>query len=314
MQEKIKMFEIIKQNTKIDFIGKAWIYFAISGLAVLLSLVLVFAKGFNYGVDFSGGTVVQVKFDKAPSIDKMREVLTDAVGQVSIQNFGDANDFIIKSEHVGVDLQQVSDSIQEALRTSFKDSGDVVIERVEQVGPQVGKQLKSQAVWAVIYAIIGILIYVAIRFELLFSIGAIIALIHDIILTLGVIIIANITFDLTVLAAVLTVVGYSLNDKIVIFDRIREKRKSGYDLPLMQVMNDSINETLSRTILTSVSTLIAVISLYLFGGEVINGFALVMIVGVVIGTYSSIGIASASVYKIKTDFLDKLNKKRKAKD
>ncbi len=297
------MFEIVKRNTKIDFMGHTKFYFIFSGILILGTLVLLFTKGFNYGVDFSGGTVVQVRFSNPPSTDQMRNVLDKAIdGQVSIQDFGEATDFLIKVENTDEALQVVSDKIQTILITSFEESGTVEIQRVEQVGPQVGKQLKQQAVFAVIYAIIGILIYVAFRFELLYAFGSIIALIHDIILTIGLIIITNTTFDLTVLAAILTVVGYSLNDKIVIFDRIREKHKIIKGESLKDVMNISLNETLSRTLLTSVSTLIAVLALYLFGGEVIRGFALVMFVGVVIGTYSSIGISSAAVCKLREIF------------
>lgn len=294
------MFELIKQNTKIDFIGWSKVYFIVSGVLCLIALGLVFGKGFEYGVDFSGGTVVQVSFEKAPSIEDMRLALDKAVqGKVSIQNFGEAGDFLIKVEETSENLQGVADNIQNTLMTNFKDAGQVTIQRVEQVGPQVGKDLKYQAVMAVLYAMIGILIYVALRFEMYSSLGSIIALIHDIILTLGVIIFFGLTFDLTVLAAVLTVVGFSLNDKVVIFDRIREKSKSEGDKTLMYIMNKSINETLSRTILTSLSTALAVISLIIFGGEVIKGFAVTMFAGVIIGTYSSIGIASASVYYMK---------------
>ncbi len=294
------MFEIIKQGTKIDFLGWAKVYFLVSALLVAASLVLIFGKGFNYGVDFSGGTVVQVSFEKVPDIERMRSVLNEAVpGKVSIQNFGGENDFIVKAEQTSDDLQGVADTIQNTLMENFKDAGNVSIERVEQVGPQVGKDLKRQALMAVVYAVIGILIYIAVRFQFIYGLGAIVALIHDILITLAVIIVAGVSFDLTVLASVLTVVGYSLNDKIVVFDRIRENVRAYPDRPLIQIMNQSINETLSRTILTSTSTMFAVVSLFIFGGEVINGFALTMMVGIVVGTYSSIGIASASVYFMK---------------
>ncbi len=304
------MFEIIKQGTKFDFLGRAKIYFIVSALLIIGSLFLIFTKGFNYGVDFSGGTVVQVKFEKAPDIEVMRNTLNNAVvGDVSIQNFGDENDFIIRAEQTSGDLQVVADSIQNTLIENFKDLGNITIERVEQVGPQVGKDLKNKAVLAVIYAVVGILIYIAIRFQFIYGIGAIIALIHDIILTLAIIIIANVSFDLTVLASVLTVVGYSLNDKIVVFDRIRENVKAMPDTSLMQVMNKSINETLSRTILTSTSTLLALLALLVFGGEVIYGFSLAMIAGILIGTYSSIGIASSSVYYMQQFASKKKSKK-----
>ena len=297
------MFELIKTGTKFDFIGKSRIYFTVSLVLCFLGLVLIFAKGFNYGVDFSGGTSVQVTFEKPVDIDKMRTTLSQDVGaSVSIQTLGSDNAFRIKVDQGSGDenLKKISDTISNTLKAKFSEGGNVTIDSVEQVGPQVGKDLKRQAFLAVLYAVIGILIYVAIRFELMSATSSIIALIHDIILTLGVVIALNVTFDLTVLAALLTVVGYSLNDKIVIFDRIRERARMDEHIPLMESMNISINETLSRTILTSASTLLAVISLAIFGGEVIKGFAIVMIAGIIIGTYSSIGIASSLVYAIKT--------------
>lgn len=297
------MFELIKTGTKFDFIGKSRIYFTVSLVLCFLGLVLIFAKGFNYGVDFSGGTSVQVTFEKPVDIDKMRTTLSQDVGaSVSIQTLGSDNSFRIKVDQGSGDenLKKISDTISNTLKAKFSEGGNVTIDSVEQVGPQVGKDLKRQALLAVLYAVIGILIYVAIRFELMSATSSIIALIHDIILTLGVVIALNVTFDLTVLAALLTVVGYSLNDKIVIFDRIRERVRMDEHIPLMESMNISINETLSRTILTSTSTLLAVISLAIFGGEVIKGFAIVMIAGIIIGTYSSIGIASSLVYAIKT--------------
>lgn len=297
------MFELIKSNTKIDFIGRAKIYFTVSILLCIVGLVLVFGKGFNYGVDFSGGTSIQVTFEKPVDVDNMRDTLSKLIkGSVGIQTIGENNAFRIKVEQ-GVgddDLKELSDTISQALQSKFSEGGKVTIDSIEQVGPQVGKDLKHQALMAVLYAVIGILIYVAIRFELMSATSSIIALIHDIIVTLGVIIALNVTFDLTVLAALLTVVGYSLNDKIVIFDRIRERARMDQHKTLMESMNISINETLSRTILTSTSTLLAVISLAIFGGEVIKGFAIVMIAGIIIGTYSSIGIASSLVYAIKT--------------
>ena len=243
------------------------------------------------------GTEAQYSF-----ADKMRTTLSQDIGaSVSIQTLGTDSSFRIKVDQGagGEDLKKISDTISSSLETKFSEGGKVVIDSVEQVGPQVGKDLKRQAFLAVLYAVIGILIYVAIRFELMSATSSIIALIHDIILTLGVIIAVNVTFDLTVLAALLTVVGYSLNDKIVIFDRIRERARMDEHKTLMESINISINETLSRTILTSTSTLLAVISLAVFGGEVIQGFAIVMIAGIIIGTYSSIGIASSLVYNIK---------------
>ncbi len=294
------MFEIISSKVNIDFIGKSKVYFAVSILVCIACVGLLAAKGFNYGVDFSGGTVVQVRFENPPSIEEIRSQLSSKVqGSISIQNFGEPTDFLIKAEQTTGDLQAIAEGIESVLTTSFANAGEVTIQRVEQVGPQVGSNLKSQAIMAVLYAIVGILIYVAVRFELWSAICSIVALMHDIIITLGAIVLFNITFDLTVLAAVLTVVGYSLNDKIVIFDRIREKSREDANKPLNVVMNNSINQTLSRTVLTSLSTLLAVISLYIFGGEVISGFAFTLFIGIIVGTYSSIGIASSLVYHVK---------------
>lgn len=295
------MFQIIKPDTKIDFVSKIKVFYTVSILLCIISLALVFLKGFIYGVDFSGGTSIQVTFEKPVPVEEMRSALSGAVnGSLSIQTVGGNNTFQIKIEQAEEEnLKKVADDIQATLATKFKDYGKLTIDSIDQVGPQVGKDLKRQAIFAVIYALIGILIYVAVRFELLSATGSVIALVHDVILTLGIIVALGLTFDLTVLAALLTVVGYSLNDKIVIFDRIRERRKADSDKPYGESMNKSINETLSRTVLTSASTLIAVIALAIFGGDVIRGFAIVMIAGVIIGTYSSIGIASSLVYSFK---------------
>lgn len=295
------MFQIIKPDTKIDFVSKIKVFYTVSILLCIISLALVFLKGFIYGVDFSGGTSIQVTFEKPVPVEEMRSALSGAVsGSLSIQTVGGNNTFQIKIEQTEEEnLKKVADDIQATLATKFKDYGKLTIDSIDQVGPQVGKDLKRQAIFAVIYALIGILIYVAVRFELLSATGSVIALVHDVILTLGIIVALGLTFDLTVLAALLTVVGYSLNDKIVIFDRIRERRKADSDKPYGESMNKSINETLSRTVLTSASTLIAVIALAIFGGDVIRGFAIVMIAGVIIGTYSSIGIASSLVYSFK---------------
>lgn len=295
------MFQIIKPDTKIDFVSKIKVFYTVSILLCIVSLALVFLKGFIYGVDFSGGTSIQVTFEKAVPVEEMRSVLSGAVqGSISIQTVGGDNTFQIKIEQTeDENLKKVADDLQNILSTRFVQYGKLTVDSIDQVGPQVGKDLKRQAIFAVIYALIGILIYIAVRFELLSATGSVLALVHDVILTLGIIVALGLTFDLTVLAALLTVVGYSLNDKIVIFDRIRERRKADSDKPYGESMNKSINETLSRTVLTSASTLLAVISLAVFGGEVIRAFAIVMIAGVIIGTYSSIGIASSLVYSFK---------------
>ncbi|MGA1847569.1 protein translocase subunit SecF [Deferribacter abyssi] len=296
------MFEIIKPDTKIDFMGKSKLFFLISGLAVLLSLILIFTKGFNFGIDFAGGTVVQVKFEKAPKLEVLRSNIKKLnLGDVVIQNFGDDREVLIRIEKSNKDLNMVANDVKKVLAESFKDN-KFQIDRVEQVGPQVGSELKKKATLAVIYALIGILIYVTVRFEFIFSVGAVLALFHDVIITLGVFSFTGKEINLPIVAAVLTIVGYSLNDTIVVYDRIRERIKASTGkIMFLKLINRSINETLSRTILTSFTTFLAVLALYIFGSEVIRNFAFSLLVGIIVGTYSSIGIASSLVYMIKKD-------------
>ncbi|MGA1862434.1 protein translocase subunit SecF [Deferribacter thermophilus] len=296
------MFEIIKPGTKIDFMGKSKLFFLISGIIVLLSLVIIFTKGFNLGIDFAGGSVIQVRFDNPPSLDVLRENIKKLnLGDVVIQNFGDEREVLIRVEKTDNDLNAVANDVKSALSNSFKNN-NFIVERVEQVGPQVGSELQKKATMAVIYALIGILIYVAVRFEFIFSIGAVLALFHDVIITLGVFSITSREINLPIVAAVLTIVGYSLNDTIVVYDRIRERLKgSASKVSLLNLINQSINETLSRTLLTSFTTFLAVLALYVFGSEIIKNFSFALLIGIIVGTYSSIGIASSFVYSIKRD-------------
>ncbi|KAA0258678.1 protein translocase subunit SecF [Deferribacter autotrophicus] len=296
------MFEIIKPGTKIDFMGKARLFFLVSGVAVLLSIILIFTKGFNLGIDFAGGTVVQVKFEKAPQLDVLRKNIKKLnLGDVVIQNFGNDREVLIRIEKSDKDLNMVANDVKKVLSETFKDN-KFQVDRVEQVGPQVGSELKRKATLAVIYALIGILIYVTIRFEFIFSVGAVLALFHDVIITLGVFSFAGKEINLPIVAAVLTIVGYSLNDTIVVYDRIRERIKaSAGKFSFSELINRSINETLSRTLLTSFTTFLAVLALYIFGSEVIRNFAFSLLIGIIVGTYSSIGIASSLVYTIKKD-------------
>lgn len=292
------MFELIKQGTRIDFMSKTKIFFAVSAVLFVLSLGTVFSKGFNFGIDFAGGTIIQMKFDSAPDVDKIRDTMDSLkIGEVVIQNFGSENDILIRVEKSKEgDLNKVANTIKSSMASTFPDN-KFIVERVEQVGPQVGSELKSKATYAVIYALIGVLVYVAFRFQLVFAFGAVLAIFHDVVITLGIFSLTGKEISLTIIAALLTIVGYSLNDTIVVFDRIRENmREAKGDASLKDTINKSLNETLSRTVLTSLTTLLAVGSLYIFGGAVINGFAFALLIGVVIGTYSSIGIASAFVY------------------
>jgi preprotein translocase subunit SecF len=258
-------------------------------------------KGFNYGIDFAGGSIIQVKFEKAPDLNTIRSVVDELkLGETIIQNFGTDEEVLIRVVKNDKDLKSVSDNIQIGLKEKMKDN-KFEVERVEQVGPQVGKELKKMAVYAVLYSLIGILIYVAFRFQLIFSVAAVAALFHDVIITMGFFSLLGKEISISVVAAILTLVGYSLNDTIVVFDRIRETMKEDKEgkISLKDLMNLSINETLSRTIITSFLTLLTVIALYFFGGEVINGFAFALLIGIIIGTYSSIAVASALVYTVK---------------
>ena len=297
------MMEIIKSGTKIDFVGKKNIFITLSLVFMAVCIFFIAHKGFNLGIDFAGGTVLQVRFADPVPLDEIREGLKSVIdGEFAIQNFGEPNEVLIRiGEHSGIGLRELSDKIKIQLETKFTAKSPEIM-RIEQVGPQVGDELRRKAFLAILYSVIGILIYVAFRFEIMFAIGAILSLIHDIVAVLGIYSIIGKEFNLTVMAAVLTAAGYSLNDTIVIFDRIREKVKAGKtsEHSWKEIINMSLNETLSRTVLTSVLTFIAVLSLYIFGGEVINGFALVMMAGIVIGTYSSIFIAAMFVLAIRS--------------
>lgn len=308
------MMQIVKPGTKIDFMGKTKYFIIAFAVVIVLSFALIFGKGFNLGIDFAGGTVVQVKFEQPVHLDDIRNVLRPVInGDFVLQNFGDENEVLVRIVELdNIGLQELSDNVKDALAAGFKDNAPT-IQRVEQVGPQVGDELRSKAFFAMLYACIGILIYIAFRFELLFGVGAVIALVHDVIFTMGIYALVGKEFNITVMAALLTAAGYSLNDKIVVFDRIREKIKSAAleKHTWKEVVNMSVNETLSRTILTSLLTFLAVLSLYVLGGEVINGFALIMMLGIIIGTYSSVGVAATFVCYVRTHYKSSSKTKKK---
>jgi preprotein translocase subunit SecF len=283
--------DFFKHDLKIDFMGK-WPYaVAITGLLLLVSVVSLLTRGLNLGIDFTGGTLIEVAYQQAIELDNVRSKLaTSGYGQAQVQYFGTSRDLLIYlPPREGVDSAKLSEAVFSTLR---QDNADVELRRVEYVGPQVGDELAIQGGLAMIYASIGILIYIMIRFHVRFAPGAVMALIHDVFITLGIFSVFQLKFDLTVLAAILAIMGYSLNDTIVVFDRIRENfRKMRKGTPL-EIMNISVNQTLSRTVMTSSLTLLVVIALFIFGGEVIHNFSLALIVGIVVGTYSSIYVAS----------------------
>jgi preprotein translocase subunit SecF len=251
-------------------------------------------RGLNFGIDFTGGTLVEVGYPQAVELPVVREALSkDGFGDAVIQHFGTSKDVLVRlAPREDIESAVLSDRAFSAMQT-VDSAAD--LRRVEFVGPQVGDELAEDGGMAMLYALIGILIYVALRFEYRFAVGSVIALVHDVMITIGFFALFQVEFDLPVLAAVLAVIGYSLNDTIVVFDRIRENFRKIRKGKSVEIINTSVNQTLSRTLITSGTTLLVLVALFLFGGKIIHGFALALIVGVVIGTYSSIYIASSSV-------------------
>jgi preprotein translocase subunit SecF len=290
------MIEIFR-DVKVDWLGKRKLYLAISGSVMLLGLISLIAKhGFLYGVDFKGGTIVQVRFHQKPDIEKIRQLLRDnGAPDSQPQELAGRNDVLIEFQGAKEEDASAGRSIIiNALNKGFQGNFDVL--SATSIGPKVGDDLKRQAVLATLYALGGMLIYIGFRFDSwIYGAAAVFAAFHDTLLTLGLFSIFNREINLTVIAALLTLVGYSMNDTIVVFDRIRENLKIRRREPLETIMNDSINQTLSRTILTSGLTFLTVVALFLFGGEIINHFAFAMVVGIIVGTYSSIAIAAPLV-------------------
>ena len=274
-----------------DFMSKRYIALGISAVLFFGSLFLMATKGFNYGIDFSGGTLIQVKYDSAVSLDKIRAALAkdEAYKNASVTEFGSVEEVTIRFSGASSNLgSDVGASVAELL----KDTGKFEIRRTDVVGPKVGDELREKGVMALAISLVGILIYIAFRFEWRFAMAAVASEIHDVVITMGAISFFAIDVNLDTLAAILTVVGYSLNDTIIVFDRIRENIKSSKSTHLDTIINESVSATLTRTILTSGTTLITVVVLFLFGGDMIHGFSLALIVGIVIGTLSSIFVAA----------------------
>ena len=274
-----------------DFMSKRYIALGISAVLFFGSLFLMATKGFNYGIDFSGGTLIQVKYDSAVSLDKIRAALAkdEAYKNASVTEFGSAEEVTIRFSGASSNLgSDVGASVAELV----KDTGKFEIRRTDVVGPKVGDELREKGVMALAISLVGILIYIAFRFEWRFAMAAVASEIHDVVITMGAISFFAIDVNLDTLAAILTVVGYSLNDTIIVFDRIRENIKSSKSTHLDTIINESVSATLTRTILTSGTTLITVVVLFLFGGDMIHGFSLALIVGIVIGTLSSVFVAA----------------------
>jgi len=280
------------QNNRINFNKYFKIFNIFSVSLMLISIVLLLFKGLNYGVDFKGGTLIELRAtDQQITIFQLRKsFLNMNLGDVNIKEFGKNNDFLIKfekKENNNVNLiQDIKENLNKSLGSGYN------FRRVESVGPKVSSELLKSGIIAIFLSLAAMLIYIWIRFEWQFSLGAIYALFHDVILTLGVFSLFSFEINLSIVAAVLTIVGYSMNDTVVIFDRVRENLRKFSDIKIFDLTNTSINETLSRTIITSVTTLLALVSIYIFGGHILKGFSLAMILGVIFGTYSSIYIAN----------------------
>jgi len=285
------MFRIVK-DLDIKFMSIRRIPLMISAFLIIISLSSIGLKGFNFGIDFSSGYIVQLKFDNQVTVaDVQNKLYKNNLNDVSVQLYGSNSEILIKLRDEELFKKT---NINNYINETFK-SDAFIITKLEYVGAQVGSELRDKGEWAMLIALFSILIYVALRFELIYGLGAISALVHDVIITLGVFSFFNLTFDLSVLAAILAVIGYSLNDSIVVFDRIRENNIILRKLSIFDVLDKSINQTLSRTLVTSLTTLLVIISLLIFGGNAVENFSIAMLIGIIVGTYSSIFIASTSL-------------------
>jgi preprotein translocase subunit SecF len=287
--------QFLSNETNLQFMSKRRLAAALSIILVIVSLSSLVMQGLNFGIDFTGGTMIELGYEEEANLNQIREQLANGgYPDATVQNFGSIHDVLIRLPIIETqNMAELSNEVVATLQAQHETTIDV--RRVEFVGPQVGEELTEQGGLAMLYALIGILIYVSMRFEYRFAIGSVVALVHDVVLTLGFFSLSRIEFDLTVLAAILAIIGYSLNDTIVVFDRIRETflrmRKGSSE----EIVNAALNDTLSRTLMTSLTTLLVVLALFIFGGEVIHAFSIALLLGIVIGTYSSIYIASNTI-------------------
>ncbi len=298
---------ILSKKTNIDFMGRRKMAIFISAILMALSIVSLATRGLNFGLDFTGGMLIEVSFPSAPLISDVRANLGSAgLHDAVVQTFGTASDIVVRIPPRSEDESdaELSTIILEALQKGVE--GDIVMRRVEFVGPQVGDELAEQGILAVVYAMVGIFLFVMFRFQWRFSVGAVAALIHDVVISMGILSAVKMEFDLTVVAALLAVIGYSLNDTIVLFDRIRENFPRLRKRSPVEVVNTSVNETLSRTVMTSMTTLMVLFALFIFGGEIIHSFAFTLIIGVLVGTYSSIFVASTVLLQLGVSKFDLL--------
>tara|TARA_B100000579_G_scaffold396891_1_gene376041 strand:- start:187 stop:1095 length:909 start_codon:yes stop_codon:yes gene_type:complete len=298
-------------NTKIDFSSKFKMANIISLFAFIISVLFIFFKGLNYGIDFKGGTLIELRADSENiNISEIRSSLNSMrLGDVNIKEFGKKGDYLIKIEQSTVNNNKLIPEIKKTLINNL--NSEISFRRVENVGPKVSSELLQSGIIAISLSLAAMLFYIWIRFEWQFSVGSIVALFHDVIITIGIFSILSLEINLSIIAAVLTIVGYSMNDTVVIYDRIRENLNKYTKLDIKDLSNLSINETLSRTIITSITTLLALFSIFILGGEILRGFSFAMILGVLIGTYSSIFVATPVLkfFKVSYKTLEKKEEK-----
>jgi preprotein translocase subunit SecF len=297
-----KIMEKNRTNKIFDFMGKKNIFISISVITIILSLSILLTKGLNLGIDFAGGTIIQIQYENKAPINKIRAILDNSeFKDATIVEFGLKNEIVI---NVKTQTSDVAHDIADTISSLLANSGNFKIRKTDMVGSKVGDRFKSSGIMAILLSLIAILAYVSFRFEYRFAISSIFALIHDVTIAIGAIILFDISVNLDILAAILIILGYSLNDTIIVFDRVRQRAQESKITEINSVINEAVTMTLSRTILTSLTTLFVVISLYIFGGEATKGFSLTLIVGIIVGTYSSIFIASSFLVWLKFDIVN----------
>ncbi|MEM9530114.1 MAG: protein translocase subunit SecF [Pseudomonadota bacterium] len=296
--------EILKKQTNINFMGQRKLAWAISLIVLAICVGSLATRGLNFGLDFTGGTLLELEYPNDVNLPQVRSALADAgYPDAVVQTFGAPNDIVVRLATLAeADSAEVSNQVVETLEAASGEELD--LRRVEFVGPQVGEELAEKGGLAMIYALIGILLYIIFRFQWKFSVGAVLALVHDVVIVVGIFSILQVGFDLTVLAAILAVIGYSLNDTIVVYDRIRENFRTLRKGEPVDIFNTSINQMLARTLMTSLTTLLVLLSLFFLGGEIIHSFALALIIGVIVGTYSSIYVAGSSLILLNVNKQD----------
>jgi preprotein translocase subunit SecF len=299
--------QIFSKDKTYPFMNVSPYFLVLSLLLMVASLFLLGTRGLNYGIDFSGGTLIQVKYDKPVSLDVIRQSIAQdpLFRDASVTKFGSDEEVVIRFSGSTESVEEDAGDV--ALRV-LQNTGEFEIRRVDMVGPKVGAELREKGVMALVVSIIAILAYIAYRFEWRFAIAAIVALVHDISIVVGALVLFRVDINLDILAALLTILGYSLNDTIIVFDRIRESTKESKTLDLKEVINYSVSQTLSRTLLTSLTTFFVVLTLFSFGGEIIHGFGFTLLVGILVGTYSSIFVASPTLQWLRFDVRGYKNK------